>query len=115
MVVESTIGMFVCGSGTTALGYYTTFMLSSSILMPIFAGLISTFGLDTSLVKFILYSATFGFATGVGFNTPISAMQTGLSTEDASLGTAIFLFAQHCGPAVFIAVAQTIFSKWQPI
>lgn len=111
MVVGATAGMFVCGSGTTALGYYTPFMLLSSILMSIFAGLISTFGLDTSLVKFILYSVAFGFATGVAFNTPISAVQTVLSTDDAPLGIAIVLFAQHCGPAVFIAVAQTIFSN----
>ena len=111
IVIGATIGMLLCGSGTSTIGYYTPFMLFSSTLMPVFAGLITTFGVDTSFVRLILFSGASGFASGIGFNAPISAVQTVLPTDDASLGLSIVLFAQHFGPAVSIAIAQVIFTN----
>ncbi|KAE8370725.1 major facilitator superfamily transporter [Aspergillus caelatus] len=111
IVIGATIGMLLCGSGTTTLGYYTPFMLCSSILMPIFAGLITTIGVDTSFVQLILYSGVYGFSSGLGFNAPISAVQTVLPTDDVSLGLSIVLFAQHFGPAISVAIAQVIFTN----
>jgi hypothetical protein len=111
IVIGATIGMLLCGSGTSTIGYYTPFMLFSSTLMPVFAGLITTFGVNTSFVRLILYSGAFGFASGIGFNAPISAVQTALPTDDVSLGLSIVLFAQHFGPAVSIAIAQVIFTN----
>jgi MFS family permease len=111
IVVGATIGMLLCGSGTSAIGYYAPFMLFSSILSPIFSGLITTFGVDTSFVRLILFSGAFGFGTGIGFNAPLSAVQTALPTDDVSLGISIVLFAQHLGPAVSIAIAQVIFTN----
>ncbi|EFQ96977.1 major facilitator superfamily transporter [Nannizzia gypsea CBS 118893] len=111
IVVGATIGMLICGSGTSIFGYYTPFMLLSSTLMPIFAGLITTFGVNTSFIRHLLYSGAFGVASGVGFNAPISAVQTVLPKDDVSLGLSIVLFAQHFGPAVSVAIAQVIFTS----
>ncbi|KAB8207243.1 major facilitator superfamily transporter [Aspergillus parasiticus] len=111
IVIGATIGMLLCGSGTSTLGYYTPFMLVSSTLMPIFAGLMTTFGAHTSFAQLILYSGVYGFASGIGFNAPISAVQTVLPTDDVSLGLSIVLFAQHLGPAVSVAIAQVIFTN----
>lgn len=111
IVVGSTIGMFLCGSGTSAVGYYTPFMIFSSVTMPIFAGLITTFGVDTDFARLILYSGASGFASGSAFNAPMSAVQTVLPTDDVSLGLSIVLFAQHFGPAVSVAIAQVIFTN----
>lgn len=111
MVVGSTIGMYICGSGTSAIGYYTPCMLFSSALLPIFTGLITTFGVDTSLVQLILFTGVCGFGAGVGYNAPMSAAQTALPTDDVSLGLSILLFAQNLGPAVFIAIAHVIFTN----
>lgn len=84
IVIGGTIGMLLCGSATSKIGYYTPLMILSSTLMPIFAGLITTFGVDTSFVRLSLYSGFSGFAYGVGFNAPMSAAQTVLPKEDAS-------------------------------
>ncbi|KAF7594640.1 hypothetical protein BBP40_008730 [Aspergillus hancockii] len=111
IVIGATIGMLLCGSGTSTLGYYTPFMLFSSTLMPIFAGLITTFEVNTTFVQLILYPGVYGFASGIGFNAPISAVQTVLPANDVSLGLSIVLFAQHLGPAVSIAIAQVIFTN----
>ncbi|KAK2875386.1 hypothetical protein FQN49_001635 [Arthroderma sp. PD_2] len=111
IVIGASIGMLICGSGTSTLGYYTPFMLLSSTLMPIFAGLITTFGANTSFIQHILYSGAFGVSSGIGFNAPISAVQTVLPKDDVALGLSIVLFAQHFGPAVSVAIAQVIFTN----
>lgn len=79
--------------------------------MPVFAGLITTFGLNTNFARLILYSGASGFASGIGFNAPLSAVQTVLPAEDVSLGLSVVLFAQSFGPAVSIAIAQVIFTN----
>jgi MFS family permease len=111
IVIGSMVGLFLSGSGTSILGYYTPFMLFSSITMPIFAGLITTFSVQTEFARLILYTGASGLATGMAFNVPFSAVQTVLSTDDVSLGLSVVLFAQHFGPAVSVAIAQVIFTN----
>lgn len=86
-------------------------MIFSSLLTPIFAGLITTLGVDTSFARLLLCPGALGFASGIGFNTPITAVQTALPTDDVSLSLSIVLFAQHFGPAVSVAIAQVIFTN----
>ena len=111
IVIGRTIGMLLCGPGTSTIGYYTPFMLFSSAIMPIFVCLVTIFGVDTRFVRLVLYSSASGFASGVGFNAPLTAVQTVLPKKDISLGIAIVLFTQNFGPAVFIAIAQVIFTN----
>jgi hypothetical protein len=97
IVDGATIGMLLCGSGTSTIGDYTPFMIFSSLLTPIFAGLRTAFGVGTSFVRLILHPGTFGFASGIYFNALITAVQKALLTENASLGLFIVLFALQRG------------------
>lgn len=103
------VAMLAHGAGVSALGYYVPFMICASVLMPIFAGLMTTFTTTTALNQIAGYSMAMGFSAGIGFNAPQSAVQTMLPVKDASTGIAIIYFAQNFGPAVFLAIAQTIF------
>lgn len=103
------VAMLMHGAGVSALGYYVPFMLFASVLMPIFAGLMTAFTTNTALEKIAGYSLAMGFAGGIGFNAPQSAVQTMLPVKDTSTGIAIIYFAQNFGPAIFLAIAQTIF------
>lgn len=105
------VGMVLCGTGISALGYYVPFMVLGSVLMPVFAGLMTTLTTSTAVGRIICYSAGLGFAGGIGFQAPQSAVQTSLPARDASLGLAVIIFAQNFGPAIFIAIAQTIFTN----
>lgn len=53
IIIGGTMGALVHGFVTSAIGYYTPFMLFASITMPIAAGFITTFGIDTSFAKMI--------------------------------------------------------------
>lgn len=86
-------------------------MLVASTLMPIAAGLMTTSKVDTSLARFFAYSGLAGFATGISFFAPQTAVQTALPTADAPLGLSVVLFGQHFGSALFVSIAQTIFTN----
>ena len=66
-------------------GYYVPFMLAGSILMPIFAGLMTTFTIDTGVGKLIGIFGFLGFAAGIGFQAPQVAVQTSLPANDATI------------------------------
>jgi hypothetical protein len=111
ILVGMMLGLFLQGIGTTTLGYYTPFMILASVCMPVAAGLMTTYDLHSSLAKMILYSGFVGFSGGIGFQGPQAAMQTTLSTADVNLGIGVILFGQSMGPAIFIAIAQVIFTN----
>lgn len=114
-IVPAVIGFLIAslihGVGLTLVGYYTPFMIVASTLMPIAGGLMTTWKVDTSIAQLILYSGLSGFAAGFAFQAPQSAVQVALPTADASLGLAVILFAQGFGPALYVAVAQTILTN----
>jgi MFS family permease len=109
IIIAGTIGALVHGFGTSVLGYYAPFMVCASIIMPIAAGLITTFKINTSFAQLIIYTGFSGLAYGIGFSGPQNAVQTVLPVEDVPLGTSIILFAQSFGPTVAVAVAQVLF------
>jgi MFS family permease len=109
IIIASTIGAIAHGFGTSLFGYYAPFMLFASIIMPIAAGLITTFKVNTGFSQLILYTGLSGLAYGIGFSGPQNAVQTVLPIEDVPLGTSIILFAQSFGPTVAVAVAQVLF------
>ncbi|CRG88511.1 hypothetical protein PISL3812_05542 [Talaromyces islandicus] len=115
MMLPVTIGFNIAlpiqGIFTVILGYYTPFMLMSSILMPVGAGLITTWTITTDLSRHIVYSGIFGFACGLAFEIPQIAVQTVLEEDDGPLGLSITLFAQNFGGALFISVAQQVFTS----
>ena len=105
------LATLLAGWGVTTVGYYTPFMLLGSVLMPLFSGLLTTVGASTELVRIVCYAAFYGFAGGIGFQSPQSAVQAALPAEDASIGLSVILFCQQFGPAVFVTAAQTIFTN----
>ncbi|KAJ9414516.1 hypothetical protein FOXG_22597 [Fusarium oxysporum f. sp. lycopersici 4287] len=111
IIIAATIGSLIHGAGTSAFGYYTPFMLFASFIMPVAAGLITTFKIDTSFEKLIAYTALSGLSYGIGFIGPQTAVQTVLPAEDVPLGLSIMLFAQSFGPAVSVPIAQVLFTN----
>lgn len=111
ILVGMMLGLFLQGIGTTTFGYYAPFMIFASICMPIAAGLMTTYSLHTSLAQIVIYSGLAGFSAGIGFQGSQAAVQTTLGATDVTLGIGVILFGQSMGPAVFIAIAQVIFTN----
>lgn len=111
IINAGTLGALVHGAGTSTFGSHAPFMIFASTIMPLAAGLIITFKIDTSYTQLILYTAFSGLAYGISFSGPQNAVQTVLPAEDISLDLSIMLFAQSFGPALTVVIAQVIFTN----
>ncbi|KAJ5171101.1 uncharacterized protein N7500_003884 [Penicillium coprophilum] len=99
------------GGLVTACGYYTPFMIASSVILTIGAGLLTTLEIDSNHSKWIGYQAVFGIGLGLGMQQPMIVAQTALKAEDIPSGTAIVMFAQTLGGAIFVSVGQNVFQN----
>ncbi|KAL8703943.1 MAG: hypothetical protein Q9201_002893 [Fulgogasparrea decipioides] len=111
MILSLVLVSIVSGGAVTTLGYYTPFMILSSILMAIGVGLMSTWETDTNHSMWIGYQAIYGLGIGCGMQQPLIAAQTVLPLDDVPVGTTIIIFLQTLGGALFISVAQNIFNN----
>ncbi|MCJ1396211.1 hypothetical protein MMC18_009100 [Xylographa bjoerkii] len=113
MSLPLVLGLVITGISagilTKVSGYYTPWMILSSILTPIGAGLIATFTPDTGHSAWIGYQALLGMGFGLGMLQSSVAAQTVLPRKDVSIGAALMQFSQTLGGAVFISVADSIF------
>ena len=111
LILAQVIMSVVAGILTTKIGYYTPFMYGSSIFMAIGAGLMTTFKVDTGHAMWIGYQVIFGMGSGMGFQQPLLAAQTVLHIDDVPIGTSSVMFIQLLGGALFVSVAQNIFTN----
>ncbi|KAJ5612142.1 hypothetical protein N7510_005336 [Penicillium lagena] len=111
LIISVVVVSILAGGLVTACGYYTPFMLASSVIMTIGAGLLTTLETNSNHSKWIGYQALFGIGLGLGMQQPMLVAQTALKREDVPSGTAIVMFAQTLGGAVFVSVAQNVFQN----
>jgi hypothetical protein len=100
MILSLVISSLIAGGIITAIGYYTPFMILSSVLMGVGAGLISTFSVGSGHAHWIGYQVIFGLGVGFGMLQPIMAAQTVLSLQDIPTGVSIMMFAQILGSSL---------------
>ncbi|KAJ7124552.1 major facilitator superfamily domain-containing protein [Mycena epipterygia] len=111
MILSLVISSLLAGGIITVVGYYTPFMILSSLLMAVGAGLISTFSTNTGHAHWIGFQIIYGLGVGFGMQQPVIAAQTVLNLEDVPTGTSLILFMQTIGGALFISVAQNVFTN----
>ncbi|CAM1503053.1 Fc.00g078290.m01.CDS01 [Cosmosporella sp. VM-42] len=92
-------------------GYYLPFAVLSGAILAVGNGLLSTLGPHTSTAKWAGYQILVGFARGLGMQMPIIAIQANTDPTITSIATAVLVFSQTFGGAVFITVANVIFNN----
>ncbi|KAL0570431.1 MFS sugar transporter [Marasmius crinis-equi] len=110
-ILAVVVASLISGAMITATGYYAPCMILSTVLASVGTGLISTFRPDTSSAKWIGFQVIFGLGIGAGLQQPVLAAQTVLPLHDVPSGTAIIMFAQTAGGALFLSVAQNVFTN----
>lgn len=101
----------ITGIAVSVVGWYTPFMLASSVVLAVGAGLLTTFKVNTGTGAWIGYQILFGAGGGLGMQQTMVAVQASLPKDDIPIGTAIMMFSQTLGGALFIAVAQNVFEN----
>jgi len=103
-----TIASITAGLLTKTIGYYAPLMLAGATIMPIGAGLISTFTTHTNHSAWIGYQALWGIGMGLGMQQPSVAVQTVLEKKDVPTGASLVFFAQGIGGALFTSLANNL-------
>ncbi|KAG6001557.1 hypothetical protein E4U21_004097 [Claviceps maximensis] len=111
MILSLVIFSILSGGLVTTIGYYAPFMILSTVLMSVGAGMLSTFSVDTPAAHWIGYQILFGTGVGLGMQQTMIAVQASLDGPDVAIATAIIIFSQTLGGALFICVAQNVFQN----
>ncbi|KAE8344598.1 hypothetical protein BDV24DRAFT_171614 [Aspergillus arachidicola] len=111
MLLGSVIFSLLGGTLTSVIGYYMPFAYLTVILMSIGSGLLSTLKVDSGHAQWIGYQFLVGAGVGSGLQTAFAAPQCVLPLEDIPIGTAVVIFTENLSAAVFVSVAQNVFSN----
>lgn len=111
LVLSLVVGSILAGQAVGRIGYYTPFAMASSVTMPIGAGLISTWNLNTGSPRWIGFQVLFGFGLGIGMQQGTMTAQTVLPRKDVPTGIALLFFMQQLGGAIFVSVGQNVFNS----
>jgi EmrB/QacA subfamily drug resistance transporter len=111
LVLAVVLASIISGGGTTAIGYNAPFYYLGTILMSVGAGLLTTFQVDTGKAEWIGYQIIYGLGVGFGIQQAVITVQVVLPLKDVPVGTALTMFMQTFGGAMFISVAQNVFDN----
>lgn len=105
------LGVAVLASGPSIsyLGYYNPVMILGGILMPVGAGLITTFTPETRSEIWISYQIIYGIGVGLSFQPPFIAVQTVLEDSLIPMAMGMLNFTQMLGGIVIPSIAQNVF------
>ncbi|KAL2017192.1 hypothetical protein VTK56DRAFT_2512 [Thermocarpiscus australiensis] len=111
MLVGLVIASVVAGAAVTLWGYYTPFMIASSVLASVGYGLTTTLEPGSGAGAWIGYQIVVGAGVGIGLQQPLMAVQTVLDMADVPTGASLIVFLQTLGGALFVSVSQTVFAN----
>ncbi|KIX09628.1 uncharacterized protein Z518_00709 [Rhinocladiella mackenziei CBS 650.93] len=111
LVLGASLFTIVAGGLLTVWGEYVPIMAVGSILASVGAGLIYTLEIHSGSDKWIGYQALVGIGLGLIFQIPVIVAQAIVTPSDLSSVSAVILFWQTIGGAVFISAAQAGFAN----
>ncbi|KAM7187309.1 putative HC-toxin efflux carrier [Rhypophila sp. PSN 637] len=109
LILGVTIATIASGGAVTATGIAAPIAVGAGAIATVAAGLLYTLDIGTGSGKWIGYQVLAGLAYGAGFQIPIIVGQASSAPEDLSSVTAIILFFQTIGGAIFVSAAQSAF------
>ncbi|PSK60653.1 hypothetical protein B9Z65_803 [Elsinoe australis] len=108
MIVPMVLFVIISGGLVQKIGYYTPFMIVAACIMPIGAGLISTWKVNSGANHWIGFQVVLGIGMGMGLQQPNIAAQTVLPRKDTSIGVSLIVLCQTLGGGIFASVAQNV-------
>ncbi|KAF2724191.1 MFS general substrate transporter [Polychaeton citri CBS 116435] len=95
----------------TVVGYYNPFMIASSVLASVGAGMLCLLKVDSKAGVWIGYQILYGIGIGFGMQQSLMVVQTVLPDNEVPIGTAIINFSQTLGGALSVSVASNLFDN----
>ncbi len=109
--LSQVLATILAGGLVAQFGALNPWLWLGAVLMAVGTGLYGTLDIDTSSGRWIGYQILQGFGFGTVAQMPVVALQTVLTPAQAPVGMAIAAFAQFFGSAIFVGIAQAIFTN----
>ncbi|KAJ4299510.1 hypothetical protein N0V90_004755 [Kalmusia sp. IMI 367209] len=109
-ILSLVIGTILAGGLVQRIGYPAPFMVLSAVIFSVGTGLVTTWPVNVHHSVWIGYQFLIGFGVGIGMQQPSMNAQIVLSKEDNPTGVSLMMFAQNFGGAIFLSVAQSVFT-----
>jgi MFS family permease len=110
IILSLVTGTILAGGLVQRIGYPAPFMILSAVIFSVGIGLLTTWPVDVNHSVWIGYEFLIGFGVGIGMQQPSMNVQIVLSKEDNPTGVSLMMFAQNLGGAIFLSVAQSVFT-----
>ncbi|KAH8897435.1 MFS general substrate transporter [Thozetella sp. PMI_491] len=110
-IVSQFIASVACGALVQKTGYYLPEVVVGNAMVAAGATLMTMMTPDTTEGMWIGFQILVGAGRGLVMQLLVTAIQTNLPPEDASLGASFVTFAQYFSGAIFLAVAETVFTS----
>ncbi|KAF7173484.1 hypothetical protein CNMCM6106_007562 [Aspergillus hiratsukae] len=106
-------GLFATLSGAVLgiIGYYMPLLTLGGLLTIVASGLLYTLDLQSGPNAWIGYQAMAGIGVGLAIQVPMMASQAVVAVQDLSTVSAIILFFQCMGGAIFVQAGQAAFTN----
>ncbi|CAI6301863.1 unnamed protein product [Periconia digitata] len=104
------VGTMLAGGAVQRFGYPAPAMIFSAIFSSVGAGLITTWPVNVGSSMWIGYQVISGLGAGLGMQQPNLLTQIVLAEKDITIGVSFIVFVQNLGGALFISIAQSIFT-----
>ena len=111
LVLSCSLFTIISGILITVLGHYVPIMIFSTVMATIGGGLIYTLDIGSPAGHWIGYQIIAGIGLGMGFQIPIIVAQASVALEDLPTVTAVVLFYQTIGGALFVSAGETGFEN----
>ncbi|KAI0533042.1 major facilitator superfamily domain-containing protein [Xylaria digitata] len=109
-IISQIIFVIFSGGLISKVGYYLPFAVFAGVGATVGSGLISTWNLHTTTGMWIGYQILYGIR-GTGIQLAVVAIQHALPAKQSQLGVSFLVFCQTFSAAVFVVVANTIFTQ----
>lgn len=111
LVLGASLFTIVSGIAITATGFYIPIMVFGSALTAIACGLLYTLQIHSGANEWLGYQAMAGIGLGLIFQIPVIVCQAVVKVTDLSSVSAMVLFFQTVGGALWISAAQAGWSN----
>ena len=115
MNLPSVVGLVlfsIIGGGlVTAVGYYTPFIIVSSVITAIGAGMLTTLKVSSGTGEWLGYQILLSFGAGLGVQNVLLVAQVAVPKVDMAMATSLLSFCQMLSGAIFLAVGQSVFQN----
>lgn len=111
MLIGLVVFAIIGGIGASTTGYYTPFLILSSIITSIGAGMLTTLEVNSGIGEWFGYQVLLVAGAGIGAQNMMLVASVAVDKTDMPITTSVLTFTQILSAAIFLPISQSVFQN----